>query len=69
MDLSDDLNWEDPFNLLGKPINQILFDFGSKLVDNEESLLNESDIHYMFNISSEIKSLLKDGALTQKCKF
>lgn len=69
MDLTEDLNWEDPFNLLGTPINQILSDFGSKLVDNEESLINEDDVNYMFGVSSKIKSLIEDGSLIQKCKF
>lgn len=69
MDLSEDLTWEDSFDILGKSINDTLFDFGSKLVDNEESLIDRKSVSYMFDISGKIKKLLDDGKLEQKCNY
>ena len=69
MDLSKDLSWKDPFDLLRTPVNQILFDFESKLVDNEESLIDDSIVGYMYDISEKIESLLNNGDLNQKCDF
>ena len=69
MDLTEDLSWEDSFEMLGKPINDVLFDFGSKLVDNEESLIDRKSVSYMFDISGKIKTLLDEGKLEQKCSY
>ena len=45
MDLTEDLNWEDPFSLLGTPINQILSDFGSayELVDGNGYVVDKKN--------------------------
>lgn len=69
MDLSKSLDWEDSFDLLGKPINDILFDFGSRLVANDDSLIKNDSVSYMFDIADKIQKLLDNGNLKQQCNY
>lgn len=69
MDLTKTLEWEDPFDLLAKPVSDILFDFGSKLADAEQSLIEPNSVSYMFDISNKVKQLLESGNLKQKCNY
>ena len=52
---------------MGKPVKTLLEDFGSKLIMNPESLIDESSVYMMFEISGKIKQLLETGNLEQKC--
>jgi hypothetical protein len=69
LELSHPLDWEDSFNLLGRPIADILFDFGSKLVENDEGLIKQDNVAYMYNIADKIQKLLDNGNLKQKCSY
>lgn len=66
-DLEKSLEWEDAYTLMGKPVKTLLEDFGSKLIMNPESLIDESSVYMMFEISSKIKQFLEAGNLEQKC--
>lgn len=65
--LEKTLVWEDPFSLLGRPVADIMTSFVSKLVENEEGLINFTDAFKMFEVSGKIKQMLKDNQLIQEC--
>lgn len=69
IDTKADFMWEDSFDLLGKNLNELLYEFGSNLIDNEENLINQESIDTMFSVSSQINALLNSGVLTEKCNY
>ena len=52
---------------MGKPLKDILEEFGSNLINNPETLIDDSKVYMMFDISTTIKNLLDSGELKQKC--
>lgn len=69
LELSDTLDWENTFDIMGKPIKNILIDFGSALLQKEEGLIDYDKVSLMFGISGIIKNLLDDGKLEQNCNY
>lgn len=69
LNLEESLDWEDSFSLMRKPIRDILTEFGSSLLANEESLLDKSSVYTMFDIADTIRELLETGKLEQKCNY
>lgn len=67
LDLKENLDWEDSFDLMEKPIKDILTEFGSGLISEGSSLIDKSSVYMMFDISNAIRTLLHDGNLEQKC--
>lgn len=68
LDLEQSLEWEDTFDLMSQPIKQILIDFGSSLINNEESLIDRSSVYMMFDIAGQVRELLESGNLEQNCE-
>ena len=52
---------------MGKPIKDILIEFGSSLISGDTSLIDKNSVYMMFDISNTIRTLLHDGNLEQKC--
>ena len=69
LNLEESLDWEDSFDLMKRPIRDILTEFGSSLLANEESLLDKSSVYTMFDIADTIRELLENGKLDQKCNY
>lgn len=69
LELSQSLNWESTFGIMGKSIKDILVDFGSALLQKEDGLIDYDKVSLMFGISGTIKDLLDEGKLEQNCNF
>ena len=67
LELENSLEWEDAYSLMKKPLRDILEEFGSNLINNPETLIDDSKVYMMFDISTTIKNLLDSGELKQKC--
>lgn len=69
LDLQESLDWEDPFDLMKKPIKNILTEFGSNLLTGEDSIIDKSKVYMMFDIADTIRTLLQNNQLEQKCNY
>lgn len=69
LELSDTLDWEDTFDLSGKSIKNILINFGSSLLKNDDALIDYDKASLMFEVSGTIKELLDNEKLEQNCNY
>jgi hypothetical protein len=69
LDLSENISWEDPFDLMRKPIKNILTEFGSSLINNSEGLIDSDKVTMMFEIVGTVRQLIDEGKLEQKCNY
>lgn len=69
LDLSEPLDWEDTFDIMGKPIKDILVNFGSSLLKNEEGLIDSDKVAIMFEVTGAIRELMEQGKLEQNCNY
>jgi len=65
--LEGPIDKEDSFNLLDSSVASIMEDFGSRLIENPDGLIDKNNAFYMMEVSSEIKKLLENNQLIQKC--
>jgi hypothetical protein len=67
MDLQEDISEENPIELLNTKVADILFDFGSSIIENKEGIINKDDSVMMLEVSSTLRNLLKTKNLVQTC--
>ena len=67
LQLNKSLEFEDSFELLGTPLEQILTMFNSNILNNVSGLIDENNVIKMLNYSGTIKDLIESGNLTEEC--
>lgn len=66
-DLNNDLQNQSSYELLDSPVKDILFQFSSNLLQNQEEIYNTDNALKMMSLSGLYKKLLKEGNLKQQC--
>lgn len=66
-DLDNDLQDKSSYELLDTPVKDILFQFSSNLLQNQEEIYNTDNALKMMSLSGLYKKLLKEGNLKQQC--
>ncbi len=69
LNLEENLDWEDVNGLMKTSIYDVLTNFGSKLIDGEESLIDFNSSYEMFTVADIIQKLIDEKKLEQKCNY